>query len=83
MTTLDDARRVIAAAEANAASIGQPMNIAAADEGGISSLMFEWMELGSAEGLYFKIDITTKDLATHSQSGDRFFEYMPPMAVAS
>ena len=34
MVTLEDARRVIAAAEAKAAEIGQPMNIAVADGGG-------------------------------------------------
>lgn len=31
---LEDARRVIAAAEKKAKEIGQPMNIAVADEGG-------------------------------------------------
>jgi uncharacterized protein GlcG (DUF336 family) len=31
---LDDARRVISAAEKKAREIGQPMNIAVADEGG-------------------------------------------------
>jgi uncharacterized protein GlcG (DUF336 family) len=34
MASLADARRVIAAAEKEAAEIGQPMNIAVADEGG-------------------------------------------------
>jgi uncharacterized protein GlcG (DUF336 family) len=34
MVTLADARRVIAAAEKKSAEIGQPMNIAIADEGG-------------------------------------------------
>ena len=34
MVNLEDARRVIAAAEKKAAEIGQPMNIAVADEGG-------------------------------------------------
>ena len=34
MVRLEDARRVIAAAEKKAAEIGQPMNIAVADEGG-------------------------------------------------
>lgn len=33
MIKLDDARRIIAAAEKKAAEIGQPMNIAVADEG--------------------------------------------------
>jgi uncharacterized protein GlcG (DUF336 family) len=32
--TLEDARRVIAAAEAQADKIGQPMNIAVVDSGG-------------------------------------------------
>jgi uncharacterized protein GlcG (DUF336 family) len=32
--TLQDARRVVAAAEKKAEEIGQPMNIAVADEGG-------------------------------------------------
>ena len=31
---LEDARKIIAAAEKKAAEIGQPMNIAVADEGG-------------------------------------------------
>ena len=34
MVTLQDARRVIAAAEKKAQEIGQPMNIAVADGGG-------------------------------------------------
>ena len=34
MVTLEDARRVIAAAEKKADELGQPMNIAVADEGG-------------------------------------------------
>ncbi len=34
MVTLDDARRVIAAAEKKAKQVGQPMNIAVADGGG-------------------------------------------------
>ncbi|TMD76995.1 MAG: heme-binding protein, partial [Chloroflexi bacterium] len=34
MVTLNDARRVIAAAEKQAEEIGQPMNIAVVDEGG-------------------------------------------------
>ena len=34
MVTLEDARRVIAAAEQKAAEIGQPMNIAVVDGGG-------------------------------------------------
>ena len=37
----DDARRVISAAEKKAREIGQPMNIAAADEGGVQSTLIE------------------------------------------
>ena len=34
MVKLEDARRIITAAEGNAREIGQPMNIAVADAGG-------------------------------------------------
>jgi uncharacterized protein GlcG (DUF336 family) len=81
MLTLNDARRMIAAAEKKAAEIGQPMNVAIVDEGG-NLLAFERMEgawLGSIDISQKKawtsraFDISTKDLATHSQSGDQFF----------
>jgi uncharacterized protein GlcG (DUF336 family) len=62
---LEDARRVIAAAEKKAQEIGQPMNIAVADEGG------NIVAHVRMDGAW--IDITTKDLATHSQSGGQFF----------
>ena len=45
---LEDARRVISAAEKKAKEIGQPMNIAVADEGETSSRTFVWTTPGSA-----------------------------------
>jgi len=65
---LADARRVIAAAENKAQEIGQPMNIAVADEGGnlVAHVRMDGAWIGS-------IDIATKDLAAHSQSGGQFF----------
>jgi uncharacterized protein GlcG (DUF336 family) len=79
--TLMDARRVIAAAEKKAQEIGQPMNIAVADEGGnlVSHVRMDGAWLGSIDISINKaytaraFDISTKDLASHSQSGGQFF----------
>ena len=79
--TLADARRVIAAAEKKAEEIGQPMNIAVADEGGnlVSHVRMDGAWLGSIDISIKKaftaraFDLATKDLAAHSQSGDQFF----------
>src|SRR5881227_1568109 len=79
--TLADARRVIAAAEKKAQEIGQPMNIAVADEGGnlVSHVRMDGAWLGSIDISINKaytaraFDIATKDLAEHSQSGKQFF----------
>jgi uncharacterized protein GlcG (DUF336 family) len=79
--TLEDARRVIAAAEKKAQEIGQPMNIAVADEGGnlVSHVRMDGAWLGSIDISINKaytaraFDISTKDLASHSQSGGQFF----------
>src|SRR3989337_1918161 len=79
--SLEDARRVIAAAEMKAAQIGQPMNIAVADGGGniVAHVRMDNAWIGSIDISQKKaytsraFDITTKDLATHSQSGDQFF----------
>jgi uncharacterized protein GlcG (DUF336 family) len=79
--TLEDARRVIAAAEKKAQEIGQPMNIAVADEGGnlVSHVRMDGAWLGSIDISINKaytaraFDIATKDLASHSQSGGQFF----------
>jgi uncharacterized protein GlcG (DUF336 family) len=79
--SLADARRVIAAAEKKAAEIGQPMNIAVADDGGnlVSHVRMDGAWLGSVDISIKKaftsraFDIATKDLASHSQSGNQFF----------
>jgi uncharacterized protein GlcG (DUF336 family) len=79
--SLEEARRVIAAAEKKADAIGQPMNIAVVDAGG-NLLAFERMAgawLGSIDISIKKawtaraFDIETKALAKLSQSGDEFF----------
>jgi uncharacterized protein GlcG (DUF336 family) len=81
MLTLQDARRVIAAAQKKAEELGQPMNVAVVDAGG-NLLAFERMAnawLGSIDISVKKawtsraFDITTKDLGSNSQSGDQFF----------
>ena len=79
--TLADARRVIAAGEKKAQEIGQPMNIAVADEGGniVAHIRMDNAWIGSVDISINKawtsraFDISTKDLAGHSQSGDQFF----------
>ncbi len=79
--TLADARRVIAAAEKKAHDIGQPMNIAVVDEGGnlVSHVRMDNAWLGSIDISINKaftaraFDLSTKELAKNSQSGDQFF----------
>src|SRR6202795_4424117 len=81
MVHLEDARRAIAAAEKKAQQIGQPMNIAVADGGGniVAHVRMDGAWLGSIDISQKKaytsraFDISTKDLATHSQSGGQFF----------
>ena len=81
MITLEDARRIIAAAEKKAAEIGQPMNIAVADAGGnlVAHVRMDNAWIGSIDISIKKawtsraFDITTRDLASNSQSGDQFF----------
>src|ERR1044071_3947830 len=81
MITLEDARRIIAAAETKAQEIGQPMNIAVADAGGnlVAHIRMDNAWIGSVDISIKKawtsraFDITTKDLAENSQSGDQFF----------
>src|ERR1039457_5439495 len=78
---LEDARRIISAAEKKAKEIGQPMNIAVADEGGniVAHVRMDNAWIGSIDISMKKaytsraFDITTKDLATQSQSGGQFF----------
>src|SRR5437762_10495094 len=81
MITLADARRIIAAAEKKAEQIGQPMNIAVVDSGGnlVAHVRMDKAWIGSVDIAINKawtaraFDISTKDLAENSQSGDQFF----------
>jgi uncharacterized protein GlcG (DUF336 family) len=81
MMGLADARKVIAAAEKKAQEIGQPMNIAVVDEGGnlVAHIRMDGAWIGSIDISQKKaytsraFDISTKDLAVHSQSGGQFF----------
>lgn len=81
MVTLNDARRVIAAAEKKATEIGQPMNVAVADGGGnlVAHVRMDGAWIGSIDISINKaytaraFDISTRDLASHSQSGGQFF----------
>ena len=81
MITLEDARRIIAAAEKKAKEIGQPMNIAVADAGGnlVAHVRMDGAWIGSIDISIKKaytsraFDIATKDLAEHCQSGKQFF----------
>src|SRR4030081_2335266 len=81
MVTLENARKVIAAAERKANELGQPMNIAVADTGGnlVAHVRMDGAWIGSIDIAINKaftsraFDISTKDLAQHSQSGGQFF----------
>ena len=78
---LEDARRIIAAAEKKSKEIGQPMNIAVADEGGnlVSHVRMDNAWLGSIDISIKKaftaraFDIATKDLAPLAQPGRDFY----------
>ncbi len=81
MVTLEDARRIIAAAEKKAQEIGQPMNIAVVDSGGnlVAHVRMDNAWIGSIDISINKawtaraFNISTRDLAQHSQSGGQFF----------
>ena len=81
MITLADARRIIDAAERKAVEIGQPMNIAVVDAGGnlVAHVRMDKAWIGSVDIAINKawtaraFDISTKELAELSQSGDQFF----------
>jgi len=78
---LEDARRVISAAESKAQQIGQPMNIAVVDAGGnlVSHVRMDGAWIGSIDISINKaftsraFDISTKDLAEPSQPGGQFY----------
>src|SRR5712672_1601794 len=81
MINLKDAKHVIAAAEAKAREIGQPMNIAVVDAGGnlVSHIRMDGAWLGSIDISINKaftaraFDISTAELAGSSQPGQQFF----------
>ncbi|HEY4444042.1 MAG TPA: heme-binding protein [Steroidobacteraceae bacterium] len=81
MVTLDDARKIIGAAERKAAAIGQPMNVAVADDGGnlVAHVRMDGAWIGSIDISIKKaftaraFDIATKDLAPLAQPGGDFF----------
>lgn len=81
MVTLEVARQIIAAAEAKADALGQPMNIAVVDEGGnlVSHVRMDGAWIGSIDIAVKKawtaraFDIPIHELAKLSQSGDPFF----------
>ena len=83
MVTLNDAKRVIAAAEKKAAEIGQPMNIAVADSGGnlVAHVRMDDAWIGSIDISMKKaytsraFDIATKDLAHSFSIGWTVFWY--------
>jgi uncharacterized protein GlcG (DUF336 family) len=81
MITLEDARNMIAAAEKKAKELRQPMNIAVVDDGGnlVAHVRMDDAWLGSIDIAIKKaftsraFNISTRDLAQHSQSGGEFF----------
>jgi uncharacterized protein GlcG (DUF336 family) len=81
MVTLEDARKIIVAAEKKAGELGQPMNIAVADTGGnlVAHVRMDGAWLGSVDIAINKaftaraFDISTRDLAKYSQPGGQFY----------
>jgi uncharacterized protein GlcG (DUF336 family) len=81
MITLDEAMRVIGAAQKKASAIGQPMNVAVADAGGnlVAHVRMDGAWIGSIDISIKKaftaraFDIATKDLAPLAQPGREFF----------
>jgi uncharacterized protein GlcG (DUF336 family) len=81
MVTLEDARKIITAAEKRAKELGQPVNIAVADAGGhlVAHVRMDEAWFGSVDISIKKaftsraFDVSTKDLAKYSQSGGQFF----------
>jgi uncharacterized protein GlcG (DUF336 family) len=79
--TLADGRKIIAAAEAKAEEIGQPMNIAVVDAGSnlVAHVRMDGAWIGSVDIAINKawtsraFDITTKELGENSQPGQDFY----------
>ena len=81
MITLEEARRIIAAAERKSKDLGQPMNIAVADDGGnlVAHVRMDEAWIGSIDISIKKaftaraFDIATRDLAPLAQPGADFY----------
>jgi uncharacterized protein GlcG (DUF336 family) len=81
MIGLNDARRIMTAAEKKAAEISRPMNIAVADRGGnlVAHIRMDGASFGTVGVAIDKaftasaLEISTKDLAADAQSGGQFF----------
>src|SRR6201997_5543190 len=81
MVTLQEARKVIGAAEKKAIEIGQPMNIAVVDGGGnlLTHVRMDGAWIGSIDISINKaftaraFDVSTAELAGNSQPGQQFF----------
>ena len=81
MINLKEARHIIAAAEAKAGEIRQPMNIAVVDTGGnlVSHVRMDGAWIGSIDISINKaftaraFDISTADLSQNSQPGQQFY----------
>jgi len=81
MINLKTARQVIAAAEAKAHELGQPMNIAVVDSGGnlVSHVRMDGAWIGSIDISINKaftaraFDISTAQLSENSQPGQQFY----------
>ena len=78
---LDDARRIISAAEDKAREIESPSNIAVVDVGGnlVAHIRMDGAWIGSVDIAINKaytsraFDISTKELADNAQPGDQFY----------
>jgi uncharacterized protein GlcG (DUF336 family) len=81
MINLKEARQIIAAAEAKAGEIRQPMNIAVVDAGGnlVSHVRMDGAWIGSIDISINKaftaraFDISTAELSQNSQPGQQFY----------
>ncbi|MEH2255496.1 GlcG/HbpS family heme-binding protein [Nostoc sp.] len=79
--SLDDARRIIAAGEAKARAIRQPMNLAVVDAGGnlVAHIRMDGAWIGSIDISINKaftaraFDLSTKSLGEDAQPGKQFY----------
>ncbi|MEH2277783.1 MAG: heme-binding protein [Nostoc sp.] len=79
--SLDDARGILAAGEAKARAIGQPMNLAVIDAGGnlVAHIRMDRAWIGSIDISINKaftaraFDLSTKSLAEDAQPGKQFY----------